>query len=218
MKTRNLLAASATTLAICILAAPSFAQSYGGPTNLFAQYYTQPGASQVNAAMYPAPHPVPRNVGHTYYTYQPLMPHEMMYTHSRNYYNYYAGPEDFYCHGCSGRGGGSGMTKTTVHWQNGCSHMGPFPFSTVPLQKWYYKLNKKRYCAPRGFSLDGSFRDRIGAHGFGGCASGNCGSYASSFEGDWGGCATGDCAATSNSWAQKAAAATAKLYNGRVQR
>ncbi len=29
------------------------------------------------------------NVGHTYYTYQPFMPHEMLYKHKRTYHRYY---------------------------------------------------------------------------------------------------------------------------------
>ena len=39
--------------------------------------------------MYIAPRPVPAFVGHTYYTYQPLMPHEFMYPHWKSYRKYY---------------------------------------------------------------------------------------------------------------------------------
>lgn len=39
--------------------------------------------------MYMAPGPVPAHVGHTYYTYQPFMPHEMLYKHKRTYHRYY---------------------------------------------------------------------------------------------------------------------------------
>jgi hypothetical protein len=39
--------------------------------------------------MYLSPRPVPPLVGHTYITYQPLMPHEFLYRHHRNYYTYH---------------------------------------------------------------------------------------------------------------------------------
>ena len=90
------------------------------PNPVFSQYTTQGSASSATAAMYPAPHPVPYNVGMTNYTYQPLMPHEMMYVHSRNYYNYY-NDSSFY-------GGGGSLNKTSVRWQNGASGVAPLPF------------------------------------------------------------------------------------------
>lgn len=62
--------------------------TYGG-YDLFYNYYTQGYANQTNAAMYLAPVPVPPNVGHTFYTYQPLYPHEMMHWHQHRYHNYY---------------------------------------------------------------------------------------------------------------------------------
>jgi hypothetical protein len=62
--------------------------TYGGH-DLFYNYYTQGYANQANAAMYLAPVPVPPNVGHTFYTYQPLYPHEMMHWHYHRYHNYY---------------------------------------------------------------------------------------------------------------------------------
>lgn len=54
------------------------------------------------AAAYPAPYPTPSLIGHTYYTYQPLMPHEFLYHHHRTYRQYY--------------NGGMGMNRTKVHW------------------------------------------------------------------------------------------------------
>jgi uncharacterized low-complexity protein len=123
--------------------------------------------------MYPAPHYVPGNVGASYYTYQPLMPHEMMYTHSRNYYNYQAGPEAFYSDPCTGGGGGS-LNITRVRWQSGCNHMGPLPFAVNPLQQAQYHWAQKRYCI--GGDCGGG---HLGLHGLmhrhGGCATGNCG-------------------------------------------
>ncbi len=56
---------------------------------LFANQYTQGGANQATAAMYTAPVPVPGWVGHTYYTYQPFYPHEMMNWHTDRYHSYY---------------------------------------------------------------------------------------------------------------------------------
>jgi hypothetical protein len=91
-------------------------------SNFLYNYYTQPGASQVTAGMYPAPYWVPPNVGHTYYTYQPLMPHELMYEHRRNYYQSFGDNPGYHS-------GAYGWNKTTVVWQNGASHVGPFPFS-----------------------------------------------------------------------------------------
>ncbi len=75
--------------------------TYGGH-DLFYNYYTQGYANQANAAMYQAPVPVPPNVGHTFYTYQPLYPHEMMHWHSHRYHNYYDN--------------GLGLNRTKVHY------------------------------------------------------------------------------------------------------
>lgn len=76
-------------------------RTYGQP-DLFYNYYVPGGPGGVPAAMYLAPRPVPPLVGHTYYTYQPLMPHEYMYQHQRKYYRYY--------------GGGTGLTRTRVRF------------------------------------------------------------------------------------------------------
>ncbi|MGB6043424.1 MAG: hypothetical protein WBF93_09740 [Pirellulales bacterium] len=55
--------------------------------DLFHNYYAGPGVygGGVPARMYLSPRPTPPWVGHTYITYQPLMPHEMMYKHQRTY-------------------------------------------------------------------------------------------------------------------------------------
>jgi hypothetical protein len=56
----------------------------GGPSDLFANYYTSgPG---VPAQLYVSPLPTPPLVGHTWITYQPLAPHEYLYHHHRRYY------------------------------------------------------------------------------------------------------------------------------------
>jgi hypothetical protein len=76
-------------------------QYYGQP-ELFYNYYIPGTCGGVPAAMYLAPQPVPPLVGHTYYTYQPFMPHELLYQHHRTYYRYYDG--------------GRGMTRARVSW------------------------------------------------------------------------------------------------------
>lgn len=75
-------------------------RNYGQP-DLFRQYYSN-NVGGATAELYLAPIPVPPHVGHTYYTYEPLYPHEMLYRHVRNYHRYY---DD-----------GRGMTRTHVRW------------------------------------------------------------------------------------------------------
>ena len=161
---------------------------------LFSQYTTQ-GAGSPSAAMYPAPHWSPILGAESYYTYQPLMPHEMMYQHSRNYYNYYEGGY---------KGGGQGMVKTSVRWQAGNQHMGPLPFSTG-LSGALYRVQARRYNIPGGTG-SGIGAGNCGGIGCGvrgrlrggfGCASGTCdttdayssdqfiGEAASGMSGDW---------------------------------
>lgn len=65
-------------------------RDYGNP-DLFYNFYVPGNCGGVGAQMYVAPYPVPQTVGHTYYTYQPMMPHELLYAHSHRYYNYYNG-------------------------------------------------------------------------------------------------------------------------------
>jgi hypothetical protein len=77
---------------------------YGDPA-LFYNFYTPGYCNAVPAELYLAPRPVPPLVGHTYYTYQPLMPHEFMYPHSRTYRKWY--------------NGGRGMTRTRATWYRG---------------------------------------------------------------------------------------------------
>jgi len=79
---------------------------YSNP-DLFYNYYAPPVAcaaypGAVGAQLYVSPRPVPPLVGHTYITYQPLLPHEFLYQHKRTYYRNH-GP-----HGC--------VTKTKVTW------------------------------------------------------------------------------------------------------
>lgn len=153
--------------------------------NLMQQYYTQGAANSATAALYPSPRPVPYRVGYSFNTYQPLLPHEMMWQHSRNYYNYYGNPGSFYGDPCQGGGcgnvGGGALNKTTVVWQSGCNHMGPLPFSMQPFARAHYNLASRYYCldgncggAAVGGRLQGHFGHR---HVIGDCANGNCGGY-----------------------------------------
>jgi hypothetical protein len=113
--------------------------------NLFNQYSTQ-GPALTQAGLYPAPYPTPANVGHTYYTYQPLYPHEHLYEHRRVYYNYYAPPSAFYTDPCSRhQPTGGALNKTTVVWHSGFNHFGPLPGSITPLANLYYRHAANKY-------------------------------------------------------------------------
>ena len=60
--------------------------SYQSKNDLFYNYQVGPDPSGTAAQMYVSPRPVPPHVGHTYTTYQPLMPHEYLYRHTRSHY------------------------------------------------------------------------------------------------------------------------------------
>lgn len=60
--------------------------SYQSKNDLFYNYQVGPNPSGTAAQMYVSPKPVPPHVGHTYTTYQPLMPHEFLYRHTRSHY------------------------------------------------------------------------------------------------------------------------------------
>ncbi len=148
---RTFFAALAMVAALAFLTQIASAQVGNGdlPNYLFSQYTTQ-GQGNETAGLYPAPHPVPAYVGQNYYTYQPLMPHEMLYEHQRNYYNYYNG------NSCSGDG--AALNVTSVRWQNGSSGFRPLPFSNHYLSKLYYGVAKRAY----GLGGDSSAGGRIG--------------------------------------------------------
>lgn len=69
-------------------ASPCRDWGYGNP-DLFYNYYVPPTCGGVGAYLYTSPGPIPAHVGHTYITYQPLMPHEFLYPHHRTYHRYY---------------------------------------------------------------------------------------------------------------------------------
>jgi hypothetical protein len=75
---------------------------YGQP-DLFYNYYAWPSCTGLGSELYLSPRPVPPHVGNTYITYQPLMPHEFLYTHHRTYHRYY--------------NGGQGLNRTCVHYR-----------------------------------------------------------------------------------------------------
>lgn len=55
---------------------------------LFYNHYADAACGGVPAKLYVSPRPTPPFVGHTYITYEPLMPHENLYRHCRTYYSY----------------------------------------------------------------------------------------------------------------------------------
>ncbi len=170
---RTILAALVMFAVLAFVSQTASAQTGKGnlPNYLFSQYTTQ-GQGGVTAGKYPAPHPVPPYVGESYYTYQPLMPHEMMYEHQRSYYNYY--------NDNSFKGGGPSLNVTSVRWQNGHGGYRPLPLSNYYLSKLQYGLASRAYCmgGDCGLGLGGS---GLGAGGGGlkgrlkgRCASGHC--------------------------------------------
>lgn len=89
--------------AFAVAPAVAHAQGYQHPVpqqDLFYNFYVDSPTGNA-AAMYVSPRPTPEMVGHTWVTYQPLMPHEFLHPHHRTYYAYNPG---------------SGMTQTKVWW------------------------------------------------------------------------------------------------------
>jgi hypothetical protein len=90
--------------------------------DLFYNYYVPPvGYGSVGAELYPCPRPTPPLVGHTYVTYQPLMPHEFLYQHHRVYWTGHADAPP---------------TRTSVHWRGcgtGCGWLLPARFTLTPI-------------------------------------------------------------------------------------
>lgn len=67
---------------------PCFNRQYLN-SDLFYNFYVPTYCDSVGAELYMAPYDTPPLVGHTYYTYQPMLPHEHMYQHHRTYRHYY---------------------------------------------------------------------------------------------------------------------------------
>ncbi|HBO43814.1 MAG TPA: hypothetical protein DD670_07765 [Planctomycetaceae bacterium] len=74
-------------------------------SDLFYNYYVPPDNSGVGAELYVSPRPAPAMVGHTWITYQPLMPHQFLYTHKRHYVR---------------QNPGAGVTITKVRYGHRC--------------------------------------------------------------------------------------------------
>jgi hypothetical protein len=139
---RHLFIATAVLAVTCLAAAPASAQfgQVNAPGNLFSQYVTPNGPNALTAGMYPAPHYSPALGAQSYYTYQPLMPHEMMYQHSRNYFNYY---------GSNNCGAQDSLNKTSVRWYSGTNHIGSLT-RTRGLSDLSYRLQSRLYGLNRG--------------------------------------------------------------------
>lgn len=95
------LAAAAVLLAGALGGQAQAQQRTSHTGDLFYNYYTEPGYGGLSAEMYLSPRPTPPLVGHTYITYQPLLPHEFLYPHRRTY---------------STANANGGTTKTNVRW------------------------------------------------------------------------------------------------------
>lgn len=101
------LVGTAVVLAVWGCVTPAQAQWIRHSTSgdLFYNYYVPPvGGESVGAQMYLCPRPTPPLVGHTYITYQPLMPHEFLYPHARVYWTQH---DD------------APPTRTSVRWRGG---------------------------------------------------------------------------------------------------
>lgn len=137
--------------------------------NLFQNFHTAQGPSQTTAAMYQAPHPVPYWVGGTHYTYQPFYPHQHLYQHSKNYYNYNGNSDQFYSDNQRFGRGGDSLTKTTVVWKGTGYHMGNFPLSSYPAQKLIYASHARKYGLRSNNGIGGSTGGNSSGCGPGGC-------------------------------------------------
>lgn len=167
----NKFIAAAISMA-CVALVSNSAQAQIGqgnyPNHLFAQYTTQ-GQGGLTAGKYNAPHPVPSHVGHSYRTYEPLMPHEMLYEHDRNYFNYY--------NDNSFKGGGPSLNITSVRWQNGDQGYRPSLLTNNYIAKLQYGLASRVYGLDDGSSSiganigDGQLRAKLKSK----CAGGRCG-------------------------------------------
>lgn len=85
--TRLLIMVAATVGLMVVLSGSANAQigRQRSAGDLFYNYYVAPGPDGIGVELYPAPRPAPPWVGHTYITYEPLMPHEFLYRHHRIY-------------------------------------------------------------------------------------------------------------------------------------
>jgi len=96
---RTLITAAAVAVALtmvwhaglCATHRADAAVRYRTAPNLFYNYYVPAvGYQGVGAQLYVCPRPTPPLVGHTYVTYEPLMPHEFLWRHCRTYWRHHA--------------------------------------------------------------------------------------------------------------------------------
>jgi hypothetical protein len=179
MNLTNLPTRFVATAAMLVLAVPASAQdgylnnqSQQLDFNLFQNFYTPQGPSLSTAAMYNAPHPVPYWVGSSMYTYQPFYPHEHLYQHTKNYYNYYGSADQFYSDNLQHGRGGDALNRTTVVYKGTGYHFGNFPFSSLAAQRLKYNIHAHKY------GLRGTGAGDLGPAGYGlghgHCRGGHC--------------------------------------------
>ncbi len=92
LRTRLILAATIVAAAAMYGAEATASDGMFAPRpryDLFYNYYVGPSIyGGQPAQLYVSPRPTPPFVGHTYITYQPLLPHEFLYKHCRWYVRY----------------------------------------------------------------------------------------------------------------------------------
>lgn len=89
----------------------------GFQADLFRNYYVAPRCdAQYTAVMYQAPQPTPPIAGRVYYTYQPFLPHQLMYQHNRVYHRYYNCNQGLNRTHASYNPSAWYATKNIVHW------------------------------------------------------------------------------------------------------
>jgi hypothetical protein len=101
--TLGLLAIGVGMMAVSFSSARGDESMAAGPPSPFYYSYAQPGYPGVGVMTppYPAPRPTPPLVGHTYVTYQPFLPQEYLYDHTKFYFAHQPG---------------AGINETTAHW------------------------------------------------------------------------------------------------------
>ena len=87
---RTTLRAMLAVLAFGSLSSLLSATAEAAHPDIFYNFYAGPKACSTGSPtqLYTAPIQTPPLVGHTWNTYPPLMPHEMMYHHHRTYYKH----------------------------------------------------------------------------------------------------------------------------------
>lgn len=91
MVRRTMRAMLAVFVLDCLMCFAGSSTAQAAHPDLFYNYYNGPMSAGAGTPvqLYVGPRPTPPLVGHTYITYQPLMPHEFLYHHHRKYYKYY---------------------------------------------------------------------------------------------------------------------------------